>query len=184
MGIPVISITLFILLGLQELIFSVYTPVHPAASGGCLIGRWIMEWWDRGENISLRDPWRKPVDESVQTTTARTILREIWYLHSPVLSLLRDNLTSFVLISFHFRGSWHKQHLCHIVETDGRRHPRCWHFDKWSLCNISSPLCLTSCSPSHSLKVKWAVLWLCCRELYWQYINGEYFYIFAFSKCF
>lgn len=119
MGIPVISITLFILLGLQELIFSGYTPVHPAASGGCLIGRWIMEWWDRGENISLRDPWRKPVDESVQTTTARTILREIWYLHSPVLSLLRDNLTSFVLISFHFRGSWHKQHLCHIVETDG-----------------------------------------------------------------
>ncbi len=94
-----------------------YTPVHPAVSAGGLIGRWIMEWWDRGENISLRDPWRKPVDESVQTTTARTILREIWYLHSPVLSLLRDDLTSFVLISFHFRRSWHKQHLCHIEET-------------------------------------------------------------------
>lgn len=141
------------------------------------------------KGISLRDPWRKPVNESVQTTTARTILREVWYLHSPVLSLLRDDLTSFVLISFHFRRSWHKQHLCHIEETDGRHHPRFWHFDKWSLCNISSPLCLTSCSRSHSLKVKWPILWLCRRELlvmekwwYWLCINAWYLYIYTFSR--
>lgn len=122
------------------------TPVHPAVRWGCLTDRWIMEWWNGGENISLRDPWRKLVDESVQTTTARTILREMWYLHSPMLSLQRDNLTSFVLISFHFRRSWHKQYLCRIEETDGRNHTGWRHFDKWSLCNISSPLC----SLSHS----------------------------------
>lgn len=58
---------------------------------------------DRGETISLRDPWRKPVNESVQTTTARTILREVWYLHSPVLSLLRDDLTSFCFNFFSFQ---------------------------------------------------------------------------------
>lgn len=94
------------------------TPVRPAVRWGCLTGRWIMEWWNRGENISLRDPWRKLVDESVQTTTARTILREIWYLHSPMLSLQRDNLTYFVLISFHSRRSWHREYICHI-EGDG-----------------------------------------------------------------
>lgn len=176
MGISVISITLFILLGLWELIFwkvPAVPPVHPAVRWGCLTGRWIMEWWNRGENISLRDPWRKLVDESVQTTTARTILREIWYLHSPMLSPQRDTLTFFVLISFHFRRSWHKQYLCHIEETDGRYHPGWWHFDKWSLCNISSPLCFTPCSLSHSLKVR--SFFCCCKELlvgrYWQYIN-------------
>lgn len=106
MGISVISITLFILLGLWELIFwkvPAVPPVHPAVRWGCLTGRWIMEWWNRGENISLRDPWRKLVDESVQTTTARTILREIWYLHSPMLSPQRDTLTFFCFNFFSFQ---------------------------------------------------------------------------------
>lgn len=141
-----------------------YTPVHPAVSGGCLIGRWIIEWWDRGEDISLRDPWRRLVDESVQTTTAKTILREIWYLHRPMLSLQRDNLTSFVLISFHFRRSWHKRYLCHIGGNTWTIPPRVLAF--WQVITLQ----YLKSSVSHFLFIVTLLkgeinFCLCCREL-------------------